>query len=150
MLLNDEPTTTVAAATTTADAAVTAASVDVVLNGVPIVREASLEIRPGEMVAILGNNGSGKTTLMRALLGLVPHRGRIALFGTDLDDFRDWRRVHWLGRALRENGAGEHRQQCDAPEEREPPGSVLICATRHTRIPSHLPDVMSAGGASSG
>lgn len=96
MLLNDEPTSTVAAATTTADAAVTAASVDVVLNGVPIVREASLEIRPGEMVAILGNNGSGKTTLMRALLGLVPHRGRIALFGTDLHDFRDWRRVGYV------------------------------------------------------
>ena len=95
--MNGESTTLAdAAVATTADAAVTATSVDVVLNGVPIVREASLEIRPGEMVAILGNNGSGKTTLMRALLGLVPHRGRIALFGTDLGDFRDWRRVGYV------------------------------------------------------
>jgi zinc transport system ATP-binding protein len=82
--------------TATTDAVITAASVDVVLNGVPIVRGASLAIQPGEMVAILGNNGSGKTTLMRALLGLVPHRGEIRLFGADLDHFRDWRRVGYV------------------------------------------------------
>ena len=71
-------------------------AVDVVLGGIPIVRGASLAIRPGEVVAILGNNGSGKTTLMRALLGLVPHRGAIELFGTPLERFRDWRRVGYV------------------------------------------------------
>lgn len=81
---------------TVTDAAIRASSVDVVLNGIPIVRGASLEIRPGEVVAILGNNGSGKTTLMRALLGLVPHRGEISLFGTPLEDFGDWRRVGYV------------------------------------------------------
>lgn len=88
MLLTEAPAST--------DAVVEAASVDVVLNGVPIVRGASLEIRPGEMVAILGNNGSGKTTLMRALLGLIPHRGEISLFGTPLDDFTDWSRLGYV------------------------------------------------------
>lgn len=88
MLLTPETVTTVPA--------VSAKSVDVVLNGIPIVRGASLEIQPGEMVAILGNNGSGKTTLMRALLGLIPHRGEISLFGTPLDQFRDWRRVGYV------------------------------------------------------
>lgn len=77
-------------------APVTATSADVVLNGIPIVRGATLEVRPGEMVAILGNNGSGKTTLMRALLGLVPHRGEISLFGTPLEQFREWRRVGYV------------------------------------------------------
>jgi zinc transport system ATP-binding protein len=77
-------------------AAVRATSVDIVLNGVPIVRGASLAIQPGEVVAIMGNNGSGKTTLMRALLALVPHQGEIALFGTPLDEFRDWRRIGYV------------------------------------------------------
>lgn len=78
------------------DAVIHAASVDIVLNGIPIVRGASLDIRAGEVVAILGNNGSGKTTLMRALLGLVPHRGEISLFGTPLDEFHDWRRIGYV------------------------------------------------------
>jgi zinc transport system ATP-binding protein len=76
--------------------AVSASAVDVVLNGIPIVRGASLAIAQGEMVAILGNNGSGKTTLMRALMGLVPHRGDIELFGTELGQFRDWGRVGYV------------------------------------------------------
>lgn len=80
----------------TAGAVIEAASVDVVLNGVPIVRGASFAIGEGEMVAILGNNGSGKTTLMRALLGLVPHRGAVSLFGTPLGEFRSWSRVGYV------------------------------------------------------
>ena len=81
---------------TVAAPAVSATAVDVVLSGIPIVRGASLAIAQGEMVAILGNNGSGKTTLMRALMGLVPHRGDIELFGTELGQFRDWGRVGYV------------------------------------------------------
>lgn len=75
---------------------ISATGVDVVLGGVPIVRGATLAVDAGEVVAILGNNGSGKTTLMRALLGLVPHQGRIALFGTPLEEFRQWRRLGYV------------------------------------------------------
>ncbi|MCW5952788.1 MAG: ATP-binding cassette domain-containing protein [Propionibacteriaceae bacterium] len=77
-------------------AAIRAAGLGVLLGGVPIVRDIDLEIARGEAVAILGNNGSGKTTLMRALLGLVPHRGEIELFGTRLEEFRDWNRLGYV------------------------------------------------------
>ncbi len=76
--------------------AISAHQVDVVLSGVPIVRHAGFEIGVGQTVAVTGNNGSGKTTLMRALLGLVPHRGTIELFGSELSRFRDWRRIGYV------------------------------------------------------
>ena len=46
----------------------------------------SLEVRPGEAVALIGSNGAGKTTTLRAITGLLPLRaGRIEFEGTRLD-----------------------------------------------------------------
>jgi len=46
------------------------------------VRDVSVEIRPGEVVGLLGANGAGKTTLIRMLLGLQhASAGRVALLG---------------------------------------------------------------------
>ncbi len=50
-------------------------NLEVRLGGRPIVREVSLSLRPGELVALLGPNGAGKTTLLRAALGLIPPDG---------------------------------------------------------------------------
>jgi branched-chain amino acid transport system ATP-binding protein len=47
---------------------------------------ASLEVRQGEAVALIGANGAGKTTTLRAISGLLPVRaGRIELEGERLD-----------------------------------------------------------------
>jgi branched-chain amino acid transport system ATP-binding protein len=50
-----------------------------------VVRDISLEVAPGEVVALLGANGAGKTTTLRAVSGLVhPLSGAIRLEGQDL------------------------------------------------------------------
>jgi len=44
----------------------------------------ALSVRPGEILAVLGHNGAGKTTMLRAVMGMLPCRGRVTLDGTDL------------------------------------------------------------------
>ncbi|MER2249221.1 ABC transporter ATP-binding protein [Methylorubrum podarium] len=52
------------------------------------VRDLSLTIRAGEVLALVGENGSGKTTIVKLLARLYdPTEGRILLDGRDLRDF---------------------------------------------------------------
>jgi branched-chain amino acid transport system ATP-binding protein len=54
-------------------------------DGIPVVFGVSLEIMPGELVAIVGANGAGKTTTMRAISGLShPLKGQILFEGADI------------------------------------------------------------------
>jgi branched-chain amino acid transport system ATP-binding protein len=47
-----------------------------------------LEVDAGEIVVVLGANGAGKTTLMRAITGLIPHTGTIAVDGATIGHIR--------------------------------------------------------------
>lgn len=52
-------------------------------GGRAVLRDIDLEVRQGEVVALLGRNGSGKTTLLRTLAGLAPaSRGDLQRPGT--------------------------------------------------------------------
>src|SRR4051812_43809162 len=42
---------------------------------VEVLRGASLEVRPGELVGLVGENGSGKSVLMQVIVGLLAHDG---------------------------------------------------------------------------
>jgi branched-chain amino acid transport system ATP-binding protein len=54
-------------------------------GGAPVLRDLSLNVSGGEVVALMGANGAGKTTTLRAISGLVkPDAGTIALQGEDL------------------------------------------------------------------
>jgi lipoprotein-releasing system ATP-binding protein len=76
---------------------------DVVLEGVDLVKEfiqggvtlqvlrgASIEVRAGERIAIVGASGSGKTTLLQLLGGLdLPTRGTVGIAGSAMNRLSD-------------------------------------------------------------
>ncbi len=50
-----------------------------------VVPELNIDIRKGELIALLGPSGCGKTTTMRAIAGLMtPHSGKITIDGVDV------------------------------------------------------------------
>jgi len=52
----------------------------------PILRDVSINIRQGEIVALLGSNGAGKTTLVNTIIGMLkPVSGEIVFQGEHID-----------------------------------------------------------------
>lgn len=61
---------------------------------IEVLKGVSLEVRAGEIVALIGSNGAGKTTLLRALSGVQPiTKGEIHFRGERVDRLRPHRRV---------------------------------------------------------
>ena len=53
----------------------TVRNLDVAYGAVTVLRQVSLHVNAGQIVAIVGANGAGKTTLLKAITGLVRPRG---------------------------------------------------------------------------
>jgi iron complex transport system ATP-binding protein len=72
--------------------AISARGVTVSLGGRAVVHAVDLDVPRGQWVGLIGPNGAGKTTLLRALAGLVPHEGAIALHDRPTTELgrRDW------------------------------------------------------------
>lgn len=71
------------AATAEANTGLVVRAVSKRYGAVAALEDVSLEVVPGEAVALWGPNGAGKTTLIKCLLGLVNYRGEIRLAGLD-------------------------------------------------------------------
>ena len=60
-------------------------SIDVFYGGFQALRGVSLEVRAGEIVALVGANGAGKSTLLNTASGLIrPSNGSIEYEGEDI------------------------------------------------------------------
>ena len=58
-----------------------------------VIRDVSMELKKGEVVALLGPNGSGKTTCFYSIAGLVtPEGGRVTVDGVDVSRLPMYRR----------------------------------------------------------
>src|ERR1700761_250327 len=67
------------------DAVLELSKLSVAYDRSPVVRDLTLTVRSGEVVALLGANGAGKTTTLRAISGLLKHgAGAVRLGGSDL------------------------------------------------------------------
>ena len=64
--------------------ALQAHGVSVTYDGALALRAAQLQLAEGAIVTVVGRNGAGKSTLLAALSGLIPAKGSLTLFGSDI------------------------------------------------------------------
>ncbi|HEX5021201.1 MAG TPA: ATP-binding cassette domain-containing protein, partial [Candidatus Binatia bacterium] len=66
---------------------------------IPVLRNITLEILPGEFVAFMGPSGSGKTTLLNLIAGIdKPTQGRILIGGVDVGELNETELAVWRSR----------------------------------------------------
>jgi branched-chain amino acid transport system ATP-binding protein len=86
-------------------------SVKVSYGAIQAVKGVSLEVRPGEVVAIIGANGAGKSTLLKSIAGLEPCvGGRIFFDGKDCTSMPAYQRVG-IGITMSPEGRGVFADQ---------------------------------------
>jgi len=77
------------------DAVLTTVKLTAGYGAAPVLDNVSLDVRPGEMVTIIGSNGAGKSTTMRAISGLLrPVEGAIVLDNAPIGELE----IHQIAR----------------------------------------------------
>ncbi|RME59339.1 MAG: ABC transporter ATP-binding protein, partial [Caldilineae bacterium] len=67
----------------------------------PVLHEVSLDVWPGEFVAVVGASGSGKTTLLNMITGIDrPTSGQVIVAGQRLNDLGENAMARWRGRTI--------------------------------------------------
>ena len=67
----------------------TVEDLSVVLGGRTIIENVNFKILKGEILGIIGESGAGKSTTLKAILGEVPYKGNIHVFGLDAHNTKD-------------------------------------------------------------
>ena len=70
------------------------------LQSTSVLHDISLQFEAGRWTSIVGPNGAGKSTLLKVLAGVLPHEGRVHLFGEVMSHFAPRERAKklaWLG-----------------------------------------------------
>ena len=82
-------------------------------DGPPVLRDVSIDVQPGELVALVGGSGAGKSTLLRVVLGLEkPSSGVVYYDGHDLDRINRRALTRQVG-VVTQNGSLRPRTVCD-------------------------------------
>lgn len=70
------------------------------LSNTSVLHDISVQFEAGRWTSIVGPNGAGKSTLLKVLAGVLPHEGRVELFGKVMSHFAPRERAQklaWLG-----------------------------------------------------
>jgi branched-chain amino acid transport system ATP-binding protein len=64
-------------------------------NATPVLRDVTIQVEPGQLVAVVGPNGAGKSTLFKTISGvLTPRSGSLRFEGVDIRDIPASKRPH--------------------------------------------------------